>query len=143
MSEDFWEQVVENYLTLDRGVFVNPQYMIGDCKWDAHPDLVAINFRDSEIWMIEVTIGDARGLIEKAVQFDREYIPRLQAQFLEHQIITDESAWKTWRIGMWAFVKMSEKVKVEKRLLNSVRDGRVTALEDIAFPWVYWNARFR
>ncbi len=27
---DFWEEAVETYLAIDRGVFLNPQYLIGE-----------------------------------------------------------------------------------------------------------------
>ena len=29
MAGDIWEQAVETYLCMDRGLFLNPQYLIG------------------------------------------------------------------------------------------------------------------
>jgi hypothetical protein len=56
MAENIREQAVETYLAIDRGLFLNPQYLIGTPgEWEANPDFLAICFPDKTVWMVEVT----------------------------------------------------------------------------------------
>jgi hypothetical protein len=42
---DIREQAVKIYLAMDRGLFLNPQYLIGTPgEWEANPDFLALEF---------------------------------------------------------------------------------------------------
>jgi hypothetical protein len=45
MAENVYEQVVETYLTMEREVFLHPQYLLGGKEWNAAPDFLAIFFK--------------------------------------------------------------------------------------------------
>ena len=103
--------------------------------------MIALDFGECMAWMVEVTSGHVKILLKKGAAFEQEYAPRLRRNLIDDQVFPDEAIWETWKLGMWAFVPSWAKASVEKKLLKSISHGRVTALEDVAFPWVYWDNR--
>ncbi len=80
MAERMWEQAVETYLSINRGIFLNPQYLIGQPGvWEANPDFLALDFPAKTAWMVEVTISPT-GLYIKISNFEAEYAPRIREQ---------------------------------------------------------------
>lgn len=102
MAGDIWEQAVEIYLALDRGLFLNPEYLVGTPgEWEGYPDFVAICFPEKTAWMVEVTRA-ARGLGRKISEFSKDYSTRIREQLIRHQVIPPHDA--DWKFGFWAFV---------------------------------------
>ena len=138
---DILEQIVETYLTINRGTFVSPQYLVGEPKvWESNPDFVAISFSENIAWMVEVTRTPNRGLYDKITQFNEQYIPRIRKQLESHKVIRD---WDEahWNIGFWVFVPSKQKLAVENRLEKAgVLKKEVTPLEETMFPT--WEKRF-
>ncbi len=100
MAEGFWEQAVETYLTLDCGLFLNPQYLIGEPKiWEACPDFLAISFPENMVWVVEVTKAPRPRLFNNMKIFETEYSPRIKEQLVRHKVIRDEGADEIWGIG--------------------------------------------
>ena len=53
---DIWEQAVEIYLAMDRGLFLNPQYLIGTPMYGKPiQTFLLLEFPERRAWMIEVT----------------------------------------------------------------------------------------
>ena len=143
MAEGFWEQAVETYLTLDRGLFLNPQYLIGESRvWEANPDFLAIRFPESEVWMVEVTKTPATKLFDKISAFEQQYSWRIREQLTRHKIIRADNISPDWKIGLWIFApsKTLPKLK-EKAVASGIDEFKTTSLEDTTFP--SWDERFR
>jgi hypothetical protein len=138
---DNLEQLVETYLTINRGTFVSPQYLVGKPNvWESHLDFLAISFSENIVWMVEVTSSPSSKLYDKINTFNTEYKPRIQGQLEEHKVVRD---WGNagWDIGFWIFVPKSQKIVVENRLESaSVLRNEVTPLEETLFPT--WEKRF-
>jgi hypothetical protein len=143
MAEGIWEQAVETFLTIDRGLFLNPQYLVGEPgKWEANPDFLALCFPDNAAWMVEVTKAPRGSLFNKISLFERDYAPTIRGQLVQHQVIREENSELKWTVGLWIFAPAEWKPKLEDKLrAASVGKFRVTSLEDTTFP--SWDARFR
>jgi len=140
MAENIWEQAVESYLAIDRGLFLNPQYLIGTPgEWEANPDFLAICFPDKIVWMVEVTTR-AVGLNHKIKEF-ADYAKRIRAQLVRHSVIPEHS--EDWKLGFWAFVPVQNCEAVRNRFKSaSIGLSLVTPLEETMKPSA-WEDRFR
>jgi len=140
MAEGFWEQAVETYLAIDRGVFLNPQYLIGEPGiWEANTDFLALCFPDKTAWMVEVTKTPSSRLFGKLSTFEIDYSPRIRDQLTRHAVITAESRWD---IGLWLFVPRDWQTRIKERSREAnIGKFLVTPLEDTTFP--SWDQRFR
>jgi hypothetical protein len=134
VDERLWELAVETYLAHDRGLFLNPQYWVGEPGvWDAYPDFVAINFPDSIAWMVEVTTSPRESLFAKIRQFENKYVPRIKEQLLKYRVIrTNEPG---WTIGLWIFAPSKRREVLDRQLrAGGVQKFQLAPLEDAAFP---------
>jgi hypothetical protein len=141
---DIWEQAVETYLAMDRGIFLNPQYLIGEPNvWEANPDFLALEFPEKRVWMVEVTKAPRVGLFDKIKKFEVDYAPRIKAQLEIHKVVQSESEIGGWAIGLWIFAPQATLASLETRMLTAaVKARKVTALEDTLAPSA-WDFRFR
>jgi hypothetical protein len=131
-----WPDIVQEYLTTHRSFLVSREYNIAD-DWAMYPDLLALDFRARRVWFVEVTSGSSTAKIQtKARQFETEIIPRLKKRLVEFGIIP--TADSDWSFGLWAFVRR-DCVKGLQERVGALCE--VTALEDIAFSWSYWDKR--
>src|SRR5580658_7920304 len=97
---DILELAVETYLAADRGVFLNPDYLVGTANvWEARADFLALDFPNRQAWMVEVT--KAPKLSDKINKFDGEYATRIMEQLEKNQRIRVGSAADEWQIGLW------------------------------------------
>ncbi len=111
---DFWELAVETYLAMDRSLFLNPQYVIGEPgRWEASADFLALDFQDNRAWMIEVTKAPGKGLLKKIVDFEVEYEKRIRSQLTEDKVINREKDASEWKIGLWIFAPEKFKLRLE------------------------------
>jgi hypothetical protein len=148
MADDIWERAVETYLTIDRGLFLNPQYLIGAPNdWNACADLLAVEFCKRHAWMVEVTTAPGYRLFSKIKAFENEYVCRIRSQLERHKVITNETS--AWVIGLWIFAPRERLDYVKRRLDGAgIVTNRVTCLEetvalDAETKGKVWNSRFR
>jgi hypothetical protein len=141
VAEGVYEQLVETYLCLDRSLFVNSQYLVGEHKiWEAYPDFLAIDFLKSQIWMVEVSKAPQGKMFEKIRHFETDYVHRIARQLAVHRVIRDDLS--EWQVGFWAFVPKAEEAATRSRFVTAnVPHYEVTPLEEIFFP--SWDKRFR
>ncbi len=143
MAGDIWEQAVETYLATDRGLFLNPQYLIGTPGvWEANPDFLAIAFPDRAIWMVEVTKSPRGGLYGKIEAFEGEYAPKIRDQMQLHRVVHEENPWAEWSVGLWIFAPEAALSALEARISRGgVQKWLTTSLESTLKP--NWEVRFR
>ncbi len=131
------------YLTWDRGLFVNPQYQIGEQKvWEASADFLALDFGTGEAWMVEVTRAPAR-LGNKIAQFEAEYAPRIEQQLIDHNVTCSQGKWK---VGLWVFCpagRATESVIQRVQAAGLHRRFKHTTTEETVAPGSGWDSRFR
>lgn len=135
MAEDVLEQLVETYLASRSGFFLNPQYVIGvPGVWHGEADFLAIDFPNSQIWMVEVTKSPKK-IFDKINEFEKSYAPRIRKQLLDHGVVRDDGNESAWTIGLWIFVPSEWKAHIEGKLHDAeVVIHQVTSLEDTLFP---------
>jgi len=142
MSEHIWEEIVQTYLTTDRAVLVTRQCEIEDKQgWKICPDLLAIDFRERDIWFVEVsTAWDTNKIHNKAKKFNSEIVKRLSSQLSEFAVVPDASR---WHFGLWAFVRrdVADNLRDKIEPLVTPSKVKVEELEAIAFSWKYWDKR--
>jgi len=128
----FMELKVLEYLTKDTFVFVNPQYSIKDEKgkeWSC-PDLVALNFRDRLVFVIEVSTGwKTKRLQEKVQHCDKQWIDKLRAQLLKLKVIDD-----SWNFEVQVFVR-KHAIRAFTNIIQTGTKVRVVALETLGESW--------
>ena len=141
---DIWEQAVETYLAMDRGIFLNPQYLIGTPgEWEACPDFLALEFPERRAWMVEVTKAPRTTLFNKISGFEGEYVPRIRAQLVSHNVVPSESHVDDWAIGLWVFAPERTVANLERRMEEAgVGTRKITPLED-TLKLSAWDDRFR
>jgi hypothetical protein len=141
---DIWEDAVETYLAMDRGLLLNPQYLIkDDNNWEACPDFLAIEFHKDTAWMVEVTKSPRKVLFEKISDFKKDYVPRILSQLKTHKIIRDSDNLSDWKIGFWIFVPGKDVETVKNEMEKAAIDPfEVTRLEDTLSPDA-WSKRYR
>jgi hypothetical protein len=141
---DIWEQAVETYLAMDRGLFLNPQYLIGTPGvWEANPDFLALEFPERRAWMVEVTKTPGLSLFNKIKEFEDKYVQRIKEQLEKHKVIPSESPGNECAIGLWVFAPEKALPNVKTRMRDAgVKTSEVTTLEETLAPSV-WDSRFR
>jgi hypothetical protein len=145
MASDIWEQAVETYLAIDRGLFLNPQYLIGTPNvWEANPDFLALVFPEKVAWMVEVTKAPRSALFDKVRDFERDYAPRIRDQLEKSGVIRrPQSGDDTWAIGLWVFAPEATLPRIQQAMERAgVHKHCVTALEETLKPSA-WENRFR
>ena len=143
MAARVWPDLVQEYLTTHRAFLVSREYPVAD-NWEMYPDLLAVDFRAHQVWFVEITSGHETKKLElKARQFETDIVPRLKRRLVEFGIIP--AANSDWRFGFWAFVRKARVEGLRKGMhkgnAKNVKLCEITALEDIAFSWSYWNKR--
>jgi hypothetical protein len=137
-----FEDLVEQFLTIDGQVFVCPQY---DVAWDnsmkeggSSPDFVVLNMRTDprEVVIVEVGTGAAVDvLLDRVVSREtRWYNP------LKRKMIREGAIDETWRFRFLGFVRRANVDSAQKRFAES-SDVKFFPLEDATFPWAYWKNR--
>ena len=143
MAGDIWEQAVETYLALDRGMFLNPEYLVGTPNlWESYADFLALDFPNRRVWMVEVTKAPRTGLFAKINAFNEEYAPKIREQLQRLNVISGDDP-DGWTIGLWVFAPGTTVASLKNRLQTAgVQMADVTALEDTLAPSA-WEHRFR
>lgn len=134
---DFWEQAVQIYLTIDRGLFLNSQYVVGEPKvWEGSVDFLALEFRYNTAWMVEVTTSPGAGLKSKLLNFEKEYEWRIRSQLASHDIVSKSGG---WHIGLWLFAPEASRSTLKSWM--GEKPFQFTSLEEASFP--KWESRWK
>ncbi|GGF19198.1 hypothetical protein GCM10011611_26370 [Aliidongia dinghuensis] len=144
MAGDIWEMAVEEYLTMDRGLFLNPQYVIGTPgEWEASADFLALAFPERIAWMVEVTKAPRPALYSKIKGFESDYAPRIREGLARHKVVPAGGAPADWRIGLWIFAPKTALTNIKEQMEKAaVQLHDVTALDDTLASDA-WGKRFR
>ena len=136
-----FEALVMYYLS-SQGLFVSPQFSVrdGNGEWSC-PDLVALDFRNHQVQVVEVTTAyDVSNLANKIQNRQEQWIRRLVPQLISQGVPV-----QTWSVVVRAFVRRDRIEFMKSRFVGS-EDVMVEVLEDIAFswtwPWDQWKAPF-
>lgn len=129
--ETLFEDLVTWKITRDPLVFVNRQYNMGG--WSC-PDIVALNYRNKQIWVVEVsTAADAKDLARKVKDRDKQWFGKLR-DLLGGPSSTVIDA--SWSFVIKAFIRQ-DAVQGFQRILGEPlpKDVEVEILDNIRFPW--------
>jgi hypothetical protein len=145
---DYYQGVVTEYLRADRAMFVNTECCL-QLNAAANPDnsgphwycdAVAVNFRESAVYLCEISYSKTLDALVKRLTAWRNHWPALcQA------IVRDCHVPAAWSVHPWLFVPEERRALLEAKLLmiasaggdaSTVAEPQITNLEDIA-PWKY------
>lgn len=132
-----FESLVTAYLTHKGDTFVCPQFPVNDENgnpWSC-PDLVALNFPNKRIEIVEVTTAyDVSKLIEKVRKREGQWYGPLRQHLTKNKIADD-----TWGMVVRVFVRKDRLVSFDS---VKAADVSVEALEDRAFAWQWpWASK--
>jgi hypothetical protein len=129
---ELYEHIVLAYLTKDPFVFVSPQYSIrGDKGEWSCPDLVALNFREHRVAVVEVsTAWNPKSLREKVEKRDVQWIDRLRGQLRSLNVIDD-----SWTFEVQLYIRKDALQGFNPHIAAQGTPVKVKALEDLGPPW--------
>ena len=133
---DVWEKLVQEYLCLDRHLFLNAQYNIGRNIWHARLDFLALDFGTRTVWMVEVSKSKGN-LYGKTSQFLTEYKPRIERQLADCKTLVDAS----WCYKLWLFCSDIHHPKLTAHMNQCGVEGKVTSLGELAAKTLSGEAR--
>lgn len=134
--EKFEESVLE-YICGRPQRFVNPQFAVEyeDSRGGSCPDFVVVDFLDSTIYVVEVTMASSiRALVERIGQRETRWIAPLRRHF---QRLNEIFKIPPWEFHVTIFVR-SEQLGPARKKFASETDVSVFALDEVIFPW-RWN----
>ncbi len=152
---DYFQGVVTEYLRADRARFVNTECLIQLNPSDAlakgthwYCDAVAVNFRESAVYLCEVTYSTTLYALVARLKAWSTHWPAIRTA-----IVRDCSVPESWRIQPWVFIPEARHGLLQKKLalLTNVgeADGAmptplVTYLESVV-PWKYhsWDWKLK
>ena len=149
---DYFQGVVTEYLVADRTSYVNTELLIqldaDDTKKGRHwyCDAAAANFKESTLYLCEVTYSKTMSGLAKRLLAWNEHWPQLQAA-----VKRDCGIPESWRIQPWVFIPeayyqaLRAKIGVLEGAVNGVESmpyPKVTYLEHVV-PWKYvtWDRK--
>ncbi|GEO18723.1 hypothetical protein [Microvirga aerophila] len=137
-----FENLVEQFLTVDGRVFVSPQH---DIAWDSDlneggssPDFVALDFRPTpqEVVIVEVTTGAAlEGIFKRIANRETRWYSPLKKKLVKDRVIDD-----SWAFRFLGFVRRPN-IEEAQQKFAAHSDVRFYSLEDAAFSYAYWDSR--
>lgn len=114
---ELYENLVMWYLTRNKYIFISPQYSIlGDTgkEWSC-PDFVALNFKDKEVSIVEVsTAFYPDSLAKKVKDRNSQWIEKLKAQLKGYRVIDDN-----WKFKVEVFIRKDAKDKFINAIGNA------------------------
>lgn len=130
---ELYENLVMWYLTRNKHVFVSPQYSIMDDagrEWSC-PDFVALNFKEKEVSIVEVsTAFYPDSLAKKVKDRNSQWVDKLKAQLKGYGVIDDN--WKGFKVEV--FIRKDALVKF-KNAIGNAPDVSILILEELGAPW--------
>jgi Holliday junction resolvase-like predicted endonuclease len=136
---DIFEELVMQALAKEPYVFLNPQYSIKDenaHEWSC-PDLVALNFRDRTVSVVEVTArASSSDLARKVEKRKEQWFDKLNVQLAHNKVV--DGTWM-YRVEIFARKEVCDKLKL--RFVGQ-SDVAFNSLEDLGFPWNWqWGGK--
>lgn len=150
---DYFQGVVTEYLRADRAMFVNTECLIQLEVAEAPAkgrhwfcDAVAVNFRESTVYLCEVTYSATlHSLLARLQAWDSHW------DLLWQAIVRDCGIPMAWAVRPWVFIPEARHPILDRKLgpiLDAARDGtrmprpKITYLESVT-PWKYrtWDRR--
>ena len=142
---DYYQGVVTEYLRADRAMFVNPECAI-QLEEGPKPakgrhwycDVMAVSFRESTVYLCEVTYSSTMQSLLKRLQAWEDYWPEIC-----EAIQRDCKVPASWLIRPWVFIPKKRKDAFNKKFSSVVKANRdanhmpepkVKDLESVA-PW--------
>lgn len=151
---DYFQGVVTEYLRADRAMFVNTECCIqlnpGENPDKSGPhwycDAVAVNFRESTVFLCEVSYSKSLHALSKRIEEWSAHWPALREALIRDCFLPSH-----WPARPWLFVPEDRRAGLAKKLAklplpassgNQMPEPRVTSLESIT-PWMYrsWNGK--
>lgn len=138
----YYQEVVLDYLRMDRAVFVNPECCI-QLFDESNPspgthwfcDAVAIDLRNKTVFLCEVSYAKGLRALRKRLQEWAQHWTDLQKGIQRDCMVNPE-----WAVRPWLFVP-EESVEDLATKLPSVFQPRITPLECVQ-PWKFgWQHR--
>jgi hypothetical protein len=146
---DYFQGVVSEYLRADRSMFINTEFLlqlddvelpIKNRHW--YCDAVAVSFKDSKIYLCEISYSSTLHSLLKRLQSWAEHWP-----LLCESVIRDTCAQGSFEIQPWVFIPRDRRNSFEKKLQDCTGTAgmpkpKITELEDV-LPWKYrsWNGK--
>ena len=134
---DFYEEIVELYLTAVEGCAVIPQVPILESTtgepWEAYPDFLAIDFSKREISIVEVTKAGTRDVVKRfSAKLKDQYRNNVE-QYIKKKTLNNQLSFTThWRFFVRRdHVKLLEASTNYREYLEAGGKAEVIALEDI------------
>lgn len=145
---DYFEGIVAEYLSADRALFVNPAYCIrlnpGDSlKSSGHHwycDIVALSFRESAIFLCEVSYSKTLAALFKRLGDWSAHWPAVCAA-----LARDSAIPSSWSVRPWLFVPAEQRGLLSRTLADGLLhvdashqmpQPLITSLESVT-PWNY------
>jgi len=150
---DYFQGVVVEYLRADRASFVNTEcllqlepgeYLAKGKHW--YCDVVAVNFRESKVFLSEISYSSTLHPLVKRLKSWAESWPLLCAA-----VARDCGVPSSWEVRPWLFIPDDRRPALQKKLALLPGSGvsgicmpepKITSLEQVA-PWKYrsWNQK--
>jgi len=150
---DYFQGVVIEYLRADRTTFVNTEcllqlepgeYLAKGKHW--YCDVVAVNFRESKVFLCEISYSSTLHPLLKRLTSWAESWPLLCAA-----VARDCGVPSTWEVRPWLFVPDDRLDALQKKLAllptseasgTRMPEPKIKSLEQVA-PWKYrsWNGK--
>jgi hypothetical protein len=147
---DYYQGVINDYIAADRALFINPEFCLqinaatnaetNGTHWYA--DAVAVDFRDRNIFLCEMTFSSSLySLIKRLTSWKEHW--HLIPEILKRDAFLPEE----WPIRPWIFVPEERVPKLLKGISALINDTeqplptpRITTMEMVQ-PWQYktWN----
>lgn len=150
---DYFQGVVVEYLRADRTTFVNTEcllqlepgeYLAKGKHW--YCDVVAVNFRESKVFLCEISYSSTLHPLIKRLTSWAESWP-----LLCEAVARDCGVPSDWEVRPWLFVPDDRRSALQKKLAllpsheassTCMPELKITSLEQVA-PWKYrsWNQK--
>jgi hypothetical protein len=151
---DYYQGIVAEYLRADRAMFVNTelciQLNIGDNPDTSGPhwycDIAAVNFRDSQVFLCEVTFSKTLDALFQRLSAWSQHWPQVCAALARDCYLPS-----AWPVRPWLFVPEGRRATLTQKLAKLPEAGagtmkmpvpKITDLESVV-PWKYcsWDRK--
>ena len=129
--EHVYEDLVCWRITRDPLIFASRQYNIGGNH--SCPDMVALNLRNKEVWIVEVSTNSVpKDLACRINDRDEHWIVKLKEMLIQGNSLVDES----WRFIVKAFIRRDVATGFKRMLGDTIPPNvEINIIEDLGFLW--------
>ena len=129
--EHVYEDLVCWRITRDPLIFASRQYTIGGNH--SCPDMVALNLRNKEVWIVEVSTNSVpKDLARRINDRDEHWIVKLKEMLIQGNSPVDES----WQFIVKAFIRRDVATGFKRMLGDTIPPNvEINIIEDLGFLW--------